>query len=335
MSRPPTMSVIVPFLNEEKSLPELISRIRSTKNWPSDFEILFVSDGSTDGSIEYLEREATHDDRIKLVVLTRNFGHQAAVSAGFRYATGKYIGVMDADLQDEPHVLIEMLERLTTHQADVVYAVRQKRTGRFLKRVLYRLFYKLYGAVSDTPVQLDSGDFCVMTRRTLCLLRQLPENIRFHRGLRSWVGLKQIACPVLRPERYAGEAQYSWRALVKLAVSGLTGFSLRPLRISTGLGVLLCLAALMGGLVYIGIGFFSEVPRTSPGFTTIVVLQLFLSGLLFLNLGVLGEYLGCIYLEVKRRPGFLVDRTTNVSQEAAADDIESLPHYSAGVSHEG
>ena len=316
MTRPPTLSVIVPFLNEEKNLPELVKRMRSTSSWPSDFEVLFVSDGSTDGSIEYLEAEASKDERIKLVVLTRNFGHQAAVSAGFRFAQGKHIGVMDADLQDEPHVLIEMLDRLIADNADVVFAVRQKRSGSVVKRAFYRLFYQLYGAVSDTPVQLDAGDFCVMTRRTLCLLRQLPENIRFHRGLRSWVGLKQIAHPVVRPDRYAGEAQYHWRALVKLAVSGLTGFSLRPLRISTGLGVLLCLAALLGGLVYIGIGCFSDVPRTSPGFTTIVVLQLLLSGLLFLNLGVLGEYLGCIYLEVKRRPGFLIDRTTNVSQEA-------------------
>jgi glycosyltransferase involved in cell wall biosynthesis len=319
----PKLSVIVPFLDEEENLPELIHRIRETPQWPSEYEIVFVSDGSTDGSVAYIERESTNDPRIKLIVLTRNFGHQSAVSAGLHFVRGQYVALMDADLQDEPHVVAEMLNKAISADADVVYGVREKRVGSDFMRCLYWMFYKLYGFLSDTPAQLDSGDFCVMSRKTINLLNELPERIRFHRGLRSRVGLKQIAHPVVRPDRFAGQPQYNFRALTMLALNGLTAVSLKPLRISTAIGMFLCCIAMFGAFLYFLSGLISDVPRrVSPGFTTIVVLQLFLGGLLFMNLGIMGEYLGCIYLEVKKRPGFLVDRTVNLETERALSNSQ-------------
>ena len=171
------LSIIIPFLNEESSLPELLQRISERADLPQRRELIFVSDGSTDNSVSIITQAIEHDRRTKLLQLSRNFGHQAAVSAGLDHARGDYVAVMDADLQDEPHVLAEMLERARSEGWDVVYAVRVSRGGSRLKRVCYRLFYRLYTLLSETPVNVDSGDFCVMSRRCLESLRQLPEQV--------------------------------------------------------------------------------------------------------------------------------------------------------------
>ena len=277
-------------------------------------EMIFVSDGSTDGSIELIESWAKEDAVVKLVVLTRNFGHQSAVSAGLSYARGDFVGIMDADLQDDPKVLLQMLRLLQTERLDIVYAVRTSRQEKGVKRLLYYLFYRLYLYLADTPVQIDSGDFCVMTRKAVQLVLQFPEKLRFVRGLRAWLGLPSKAFPVARSQRAAGDPQYSFGKLYRLALSGLTSFSVRPLRVGFICGTLLCLCAVLGAVVYLALAFFTNTRVAAPGFTTLVVILLFFNGMVFLYLGILGEYIGQIFMEVKARPSFLVERTVNLGQ---------------------
>ena len=310
----PQLSIIIPFLNEVKVLPLLRERLEKMPDRPSTWELLFVIDGSTDGSAEFVEAWAQAYPWVKLIVLTRNFGHQSALSAGLSLASGDCIGIMDADLQDEPEVLLEMYRMLRAEQLDVVYAVRAHRRGGKVKRFFYYLFYRLLAFLADTPVNLDSGDFCVMSRRAVQLFLGLPEKLRFVRGLRAWLGLPSKAFPISRPARAAGDPQYSLRKLVKLATSGLTSFSTKPLRLGFICGALLCFLAVLGAVVYAAIALFTKTRIEAPGFTTLVMVLLFSNGLVFLYLGILGEYLGQMFLEVKARPSFIVERTINLEK---------------------
>jgi glycosyltransferase involved in cell wall biosynthesis len=318
VSTRPGLSVVIPFLNEEAVLPELRKRLEGLENLPRGFEIIFVSDGSTDGSIDVVEQWAFADPRIKLLVLTRNFGHQAAISAGLDHASGDFVGIMDADLQDPPEVLVEMYQEAVAGGWDIIHSVRSQRKGARLKRISYRLFYSLYTSLAESPVDAESGDFCVLSRRAVDALLSLPERVRFVRGLRSWLGLKTKAVQTSRPARIAGQPQYSRRKLIGLALTGLTSFSARPLRIATVTGMILCSAAMLMTIFYLATWFFLDLHATTPGFTTIVLLILFLSGFQFLLIGIIGEYIGQIFLEVKRRPTYLVDRQINLDRREAA-----------------
>lgn len=308
----PQLSIVVPFLNEETSLPLLKKRFCELEGLPEEWELIFVSDGSTDRSVEIIERWAAEDMRVKLVVLARNFGHQPAVCAGLSYAQGQFVGIMDADLQDPPEVLLQMYCEARAGNCDVVYSVRSRRSGSAIKKLAYRLFYKVYAYLAQSPVNMDSGDFSVLSRRAVNTLLLLPEKTRFVRGLRSWIGLRQKAIPTVRPERAAGEPQYSWMKLFALALSGVTAFSTKPLRIATISGLLMCAAAVMLSTLYLIVALIGNLHEKVPGFTTIVILILFLNGLQFLMIGILGEYIGQIFQEVKQRPTYLVDRVINM-----------------------
>jgi len=316
----PELSIVIPFLNEEQVLPLLRERLEKIRNRPAVWELLFVSDGSTDGSTKFIEAWAEATPSVKLVVLTRNFGHQSAISAGLSFASGKCVGIMDADLQDEPDVLLEMYQVLLTEKVDVVYAVRTSRRETKLKRFFYFVFYRLYLFLADSPVQMDAGDFCVMSRRAVHLLLSLPEKLRFVRGLRAWVGLPSKPFPISRPARAAGSSQYSLPKLTKLAFSGLTSFSTRPLRVGFVCGSVLCLGAVIGALIYLAIALFTDIHLAAPGFSTLVIILLFSNGLIFLYLGILGEYIGQMFMEVKARPSFLIERTINVEEHAQFDE---------------
>jgi len=309
------LSIVIPFLNEVAVLPLLRERLAAVKAAAPEWELIFVSDGSTDGSIAFIETWAREDPAIKLVVLTRNFGHQSAVSAGLTFASGNFVAVMDADLQDEPEVLLEMYRTLLSEKLEVVYAMRTSRQEKVAKRLFYYLFYRLYLFLADTPVQIDSGDFCVMSRRAVQLLLDFPEKLRFVRGLRAWLGLAAKPFPVARSARAAGDPQYSLGKLVKLALSGLTSFSTRPLRIGFICGTVLCLCAVLGAIIYLFIALFTNTRLAAPGFSTLVVILLFSNGMVFLYLGVLGEYIGQIFMEVKGRPSYLVERTFNIRSD--------------------
>jgi polyisoprenyl-phosphate glycosyltransferase len=319
MSRP-DLSIVIPFLNEEQVLPLLRARLEKIENRPLAWELLFVSDGSTDGSTNFIEQWARIDPSVKLIILTRNFGHQSAISAGLSFASGTCVGIMDADLQDEPEVLLEMYRMLLAEKVDVVYAVRSSRREKELKRFFYFVFYRLYLFFADSPVQINSGDFCVMSRRASQLLLSLPEKLRFVRGLRAWVGLPAKPFPIARPARAAGTSQYSLSKLTRLAFSGLTSFSIKPLRVGLVCGSVLCLGALIGALVYLGVALFTDIHVAAPGFSTLVIVLLFSNGLIFLYLGILGEYIGQTFLEVKDRPSFVVERTVNMKEAEKTDE---------------
>jgi polyisoprenyl-phosphate glycosyltransferase len=319
---PPELSIVIPFLNEEHVLPLLRERLESIQNRPSHWELLFVSDGSSDGSSRFIETWASKDPSVKLIVLTRNFGHQNAVSAGLSFASGDCVGIMDADLQDEPEILLDMYRTLRREKVDIVYAVRAARHEPKIKRFFYFVFYRLYRYLADTPVQADSGDFCVMNRRAVRLLLSLPEKLRFVRGLRAWTGLPSKPFPISRPARAAGRPQYSLSKLTTLAFSGLTSFSTRPLRVGLVCGSILCLGAIIGAVIYLGIALFTNIHLAAPGFSTLVIVLLFSNGLIFLYLGVLGEYIGQMFMEVKARPSFIVERTINLEMTHRPDESD-------------
>ena len=316
----PQLSIIVPFLNEEASLSALKTRFENLDGLPSEREILFVSDGSTDGGPRIVEEWAAKDPRVKLIALTRNFGHQAAISAGLDRASGDFVGIMDADLQDPPEALLDMYRTARRDGFDIVYSVRTRRDGSSLMTLSYRLFYKAYSYLAETPVDPDSGDFCVLSRRALKTLRTMPERVRFIRGLRSWMGLKSRAFSTVRPAREHGRPQYSWTKLFSLALNGITSFSAKPLRLATVSGLVLCLVALLLTAFYLAEWLLHDIHAHAPGFTTIVILVLFLSGCQFLMMGIIGEYIAQIFWEVKRRPAYLVERTVNLdASENVAD----------------
>ena len=311
----PALSLVIPFFNEEASLPLLRDRMLQLQGLPENREIVFVSDGSTDRSVAIVEEWAAADERVRLLILTRNFGHQPAICAGLDAARGDWVAIMDADLQDLPEVMLQMYETAREGGWDIVFNTRVERSGSILKQFAYRMFYKGYSALADSPVDSHSGDFAVLSRRAADALVALPEKIRFVRGLRAWLGLRSKAFASPRPMRAAGRPQYTLPKLVGLALNGLTSFSIRPLRIATIGGLILCLLALCLALAYIVLLVVYDLHDALPGFTTIVVLILFLSGVQFMLMGLIGEYIGQIFLEVKRRPTYVIDRAVNLPRD--------------------
>lgn len=297
------LSVVLPVFNEEENLEEIYRRLTETLSSIGTYEILFVNDGSSDRSAEIITELHKRDSRAKLINLSRNFGHQAAISAGVDYSKGNAVVLMDADLQDPPEVLTKMIE-VWRGGAEVVYAVRQNRKEFFLKRAAYFSFYRLLQKLANIEIPLDSGDFCLMDKRIVDHLKALPEKTRFLRGLRSWIGYKQIAFPYERNARHAGEAKYTFKKLMKLALDGLISFSSFPLRLASYVGFLTCLA---GGLyLTFAVAYFAIRHSAPQGWTSIIAIILILGGMQLLVLGVIGEYIARIYEESKQRPTYLV-----------------------------
>jgi glycosyltransferase involved in cell wall biosynthesis len=310
------LSMVLPAYNEQDVLPQTYARF--TAECPKfaelglDYEIIFVNDGSKDRTGAMLDEFAARDPHIRAVHLTRNFGHQAAISAGLTVARGDVVAIMDCDLQDPPEVLPSFIKQWQAGN-QVVYAIRQKRKEWFGKRLAYWTFYRLLAAVSDLKIPLDSGDFCLMDRSALDLLNSLPERQRFVRGLRTWVGLKQIGVAYERDARQAGVPQYTFKSLVKLAMDGLVSFSSTPLKFVTRVGVASAGAAMLLGFWVIGVTIHEwnlpEHARKTPrGWASVACLVLMMSAIQLLSLGIIGEYLARIFQEVKGRPTFLIAR---------------------------
>jgi dolichol-phosphate mannosyltransferase len=302
----PCVSVAVPLYNEEESISELLRRVSEVlATIPGDcHQIVCVDDGSSDGTLGRLVGARPEHPELKVVSLARNFGHQAALSAAFEHATGDVVLAIDGDLQDDPAVLPQFIDEYLKG-ADVVYARRSNRPEGLLKRLAYSIHYRLLDRISESPVQLDSGDFALLSRRAVDLIVSLPERQRYLRGLRSWIGLHQVGIDVDRHERFAGTSKYSWKGLASLAFEGIFAFSRVPLRLVTLAGMVTMLAGVLYGL-YVVISRFAGAPP--QGFSTLALLQIGFSGALLLVLGVIGEYVGRIYEEVKRRPVYVVDR---------------------------
>lgn len=304
----PELSVVIPVFNEEENITVLYSRLTAVlEDTHIDYEIIFVDDGSNDGSLNQLQNLSVQDKRVMVVELARNFGHQVSITAGLDFARGQAVAIMDADLQDPPEVLPEFIAKWRKGY-DVIYAIREQRKERWLKRSSYALFYRLLRRVANIDIPLDSGDFCVMDRRVVELLRSMPERSRFIRGIRSWVGLNQVGLPFERHARYAGQSKYTIRRLVLLGLDGLISFSYLPLRFITFLGLSVsCLSIFLAFFYFVKKLLYGLSP---PGFATLVVSIFFLAGIQLVTMGVIGEYVGRIFEEAKRRPLYVLRRAT-------------------------
>jgi dolichol-phosphate mannosyltransferase len=300
----PDLSVVIPVYNEEDNLPRLYERlIIALESTGLTYEIVFVDDGSRDESQGYLRALATNDPRVLVVELARNFGHQVAISAGLDHSRGQGVIVMDADLQDPPEVLPEFIAKWREGH-DVVYAIREQRKEIWFKRAAYAAFYRFLQRVANIEIPLDAGDFCIMDRRVVDVLSGMPERNRFVRGIRSWVGLNQVGLAYERHARHAGRPKYTFTRLVYLALDGLVSFSYLPLRAITMLGFGVSLLSIILAVFYAIKKL--TVGLNPPGFATITVAIFFLAGMQLITIGVIGEYVGRIFEEVKQRPLYIL-----------------------------
>lgn len=306
----PEISVVIPIYNEVENILVLYNRLIAVlASAAASFEVVFVDDGSSDQSTAKLNELAAGDARVVVIELARNFGHQVAITAGLDFARGKAVAVMDADLQDPPEVLPEFIDKWREGN-EVVYAVRAKRQEGWAKRTSYRVFYRLLRHVASIDIPLDAGDFCVMDRRVVDLLKSMPERNRFVRGIRSWVGFKQTGIPFERHARHAGRPKYTFFGLMVLALDGLVSFSYVPLRIITLLGFAVSFLSILLAIYYALIKL--QLGLNPPGFATIVVAICLFSGVQLLTLGVIGEYVGRIFEEAKRRPLYVLRRISQI-----------------------
>lgn len=298
----PKYSLVVPIYNEEKTLAQLYRRIRSVTEQLDDWtEIIFVNDGSRDRSLQLIRDLHQKDSHVSYLSLARNFGHQIAVTAGLNFVRGQVIIIMDADLQDPPELIPNMIEKWRQGY-QVVYAQRtQRRKEGWFKRFSAYLFYRLLKHLADVDIPTDTGDFCLMDRQVVDVLNSMPEQNRYIRGLRAWVGFHQTSVQFEREPRYAGEAKYTFGKSLALALNGLVSFSRVPLRLSTYVGLLAAIVALLMALLVLYWRIF--VPNSPlTNFTIILVAIFFLGAVQLVSIGILGEYVGRIYEEVKGRP---------------------------------
>jgi dolichol-phosphate mannosyltransferase len=318
----PVLSLVLPIFNEEAIIPELDRRLRAFltdvgSGVGDAWEVIFVNDGSKDRSLALLKELAAAEPRYKVLSLSRNFGHQMAITAGLDRAGGEAVVVMDADLQDPPEVVRQMVARWR-EGFDVVFGVRSRRHGETVfKKLTAAIFYRLLrGMLGDVSIPIDAGDFRLMSRPVVLTLRALRERHRFVRGLVWWVGFRQTAVSYERPARFAGETKWPLRRMLHFAVDGITSFSTVPLRMATWLGVLAGVVALGGVGWALYSKFFGGVVR---GWTTIMILVGLGSSAQLLMTGILGEYVGRIYEEVKRRPLYVVDSEVNLTGQDRND----------------
>jgi len=319
-----TLCVIVPMFNEALAIPHLIGRLDAALvHIPADIRLLFVDDGSADATATELARIANNDARISVLRLARNFGKEAAMTAGLDHADADAVVIIDADLQDPPEVIREFWMHFE-QGADMVYGVRASRAGEsWLKRFTAAIFYRLIDRLSETPIPRNTGDFRLLSRRAVAALRQLRERHRFMKGLFGWVGFQQVPVTYHRAPRIAGRSKFGFWKLWNFALEGITSFSTVPLRIATYLGLVTAIVAFGYGSVIIAKTLlYGEAVR---GYPSLMTVMLFLGGVQLVALGVIGEYLSRIYNESKHRPLYLVSQALNlppaVSSSMAADQI--------------
>jgi dolichol-phosphate mannosyltransferase len=308
--RQPTLSLVLPIYNEEEVIAELHRRLQDfLVRLQLDAEVVFVDDGSRDRSLDLLRNLSSNEPRYRVLSLSRNFGHQAAITAGIDHARGSAVVVMDADLQDPPEVVLEMVAKWREGY-DVVYGVRRKRAGEtWFKLFTARIFYRLFAAMIPIETPLDAGDFRLMGRRVIVVLRELRETHRFVRGMVAWIGFRQTKVLYDRPERFAGMTKYPLRKMVRFAIDGITSFSIVPLRVSMYLGIAMSAASLAVAVWALLAKYIFQ--QTVTGWTAIVVIVTLLASVQFVMIGILGEYVGRIYEQVKGRPLYVVREGIN------------------------
>jgi polyisoprenyl-phosphate glycosyltransferase len=300
------LSVVVPCMNEEEVLRQTHAHLVSVlQKAPANFEILYVDDGSSDSTVAVLRELQASDTRVRVIRFSRNFGHQVAITAGLEHASGDAVVIIDADLQDPPEVILEFLGKWLDGY-DVVYGVRTQRDGESsFKRLSAKVFYRFFSHMSDTHMPLDTGDFRLLDRRVVDALVSMPERDRFVRGMVSWLGFSQIAVPYHRASRAAGTTKFSLFKMVRFALDGIFSFSILPLRLATWTGFAASGVAI-AGIVAVLLERFFQVPGLVKGWSSAVIGELFIGGVQLVCLGIIGEYVGRIYGESKRRPLYIV-----------------------------
>ncbi len=319
------ISVIVPCFNEEAVLPKLFARLTAVAaTWGCDYEIICVDDGSRDRTWEILKAQNQTDSRWRCLCFARNFGHQTAVSAGLHFATGDAAVIIDADLQDPPEEISRLLEKWR-EGFDVVFATRKQRQDPLVKKILAWGFYRLLQNLTPLPMARDAGDFCLLDKKVVAVMNALPERNRYLRGLRTWCGFHQTSIEFDRADRAAGVPQYTFKKSFRLAMDGMFSFSTVPLRLATYLGLAVSVAAFLGAVFTFCEKVFAEqfarfgFTPGPHGIPTLVISILFLGGVQLICLGILGEYIGRIYEEVKGRPHWVI-------QDAAGLDAKTIPN---------
>jgi len=301
----PRFTIIAPIYNELENIPELYPRIRDVmKQLGEPWELILVDDGSTDGSTEAIRKLAANDQRVRPVIFARNFGHQIAVSAGIDYSRGDAVVIIDADLQDPPEIILDLVEKWQEGY-EVVYAVREEREGEtWFKKNTAAMFYRLIHAITNVNIPLDTGDFRLMDKKIVSVLKAMREKHRFLRGMSAWVGFKQVGVSYKRKPRYAGESKYPLKKMIQFALNAITGFSYFPLQLATYLGFI------AAGLSVIAIPIVAILRLLTgtalEGQATTLIIVLFLGGVQLISLGIIGEYIGRIYDETKDRPLYVV-----------------------------
>lgn len=323
----PTFSVVAPVFNEEQLLPEFCRRVIATMEPLNEpFELVLINDGCIDRSPAMMRELSQNDPRIKVINFSRNFGHQIAITAGIDYAQGDAVVVIDSDLQDPPEVIPTLIEQWRAGY-QVVYAMRAERAGEtWFKKTTASFFYRLVARITTVNIPVDVGDFRLMDRRVVKVLRRTREHHRFMRGLSVWVGFKQTGVPYKRDARTAGATKYPLRKMLRFALDGITSFSYLPLQLATYLGFIVAGMTLIGIVLVVVLrlaGTFGEQPILEGQATTLVNV-LFLGSVQLIFLGIIGEYLGRIYDEVKRRPLYIVDETLgwSMNRDEDADEDE-------------
>jgi dolichol-phosphate mannosyltransferase len=316
VEKTPLITIIAPIFNEIENLPVLYQRItdvmeKSELSW----ELYLVDDGSTDGSTDEIRELAIKDKRVKPIIFARNFGHQIAVTAGLDYSTGDAVIIIDSDLQDPPEVILDLIEKWREGY-EVVYAVRAEREGEtFFKKITASVFYRLIFKITDVKIPLDTGDFRLMDRKVVNVMNSMREHHRFLRGMSAWVGFKQIGVSYKRAARLTGETKYPFKKMLKLALTAITGFSYVPLQIATYIGFISAGISLIAIPIVILLRILGS--QQFIGQATTLIAVLFLGGVQLISLGILGEYIGRIYDEVKGRPLYIVS-------EAPSENINQL-----------
>lgn len=302
----PIFTIIAPVFNELENLPLLYERVRAVMDSTGEpWELILVDDGSTDGSTDLIRKLASQDNRIRPVIFARNFGHQIAVTAGWDYSRGQAVTIIDADLQDPPEVILDLINKWREGY-EVVYAVRTEREGEsWFKLFTASLFYRLIYRITDVDIPLDAGDFRLLDRKVVNVLNQMRERHRFPRGMSAWVGFRQVGVPYRRAARIAGETKYPFRKMFRLAINAITGFSYFPLQMATFIGFISAGISILAIPIVVGLRLWgSQTPLAGQATTLIAVL--FLGGVQLISLGILGEYIGRLYDEAKGRPLYIV-----------------------------
>mgnify|MGYP004578594281 CR=1 FL=1 len=308
------ISIVVPMYYEEQVAEECykrLSEVLKTLEDKYEHEIIFVNDGSKDKTLEILENITNIDKSVKVISFSRNFGHQAAVTAGLQYVTGDAIVIIDADLQDPPELIPDMLKKWEDG-FEVIYGKRKTRKGESAFKLLTaKAFYNTLNKLSDVEIPKDTGDFRLVDRKVVDVINSLPEHNKFLRGLFSWVGYEQYAYEYERKERFAGKTKYPLKKMLKLASDGIISFSTKPLKIVGGLGILSVVISLII-LIYAILSFALKWNNLTPGWTSLMCTMTFLSGIILISLWMIGEYIARIYDETKERPQYIIKKKINI-----------------------